>query len=137
MELRIANILIGKGHKPIIIAEMSGNHNHSLDKALAIIQAAADAGADAIKLQTYTPDSLTIDHHGGLFDITDRKSLWYGRNLYDLYKEAMTPYEWHKPLFDFARQLGIICFSTPFDEDAVDMLDELGAPAYKIASFEN
>jgi pseudaminic acid synthase len=137
MEISIGNILVGNGHKPFIIAEMSGNHNHSLDKALAIIKAAADAGADAIKLQTYTPDSLTIDQRGGLFEITDKKSLWYGRNLYDLYKDAMTPYEWHEPLFNYAKQLGIICFSTPFDEEAVDMLEELGAPAYKIASFEN
>ncbi len=137
MEISIGNTPIGKGRKPFIIAEMSGNHNHSLDKALAIVKAAADAGADAIKLQTYTPDSLTIDHRGGLFEITDKKSLWYGRNLYDLYKDAMTPYEWHKPLFDFAKQLGIICFSTPFNDEAVDMLEELGAPAYKIASFEN
>jgi N-acetylneuraminate synthase len=137
MGVRIGNVSIGREHKPFIIAEMSGNHNHSLERALAIIKAAADAGADAIKLQTYTPDSLTINHHGGLFDITDKKSLWYGRNLYDLYKEAMTPYEWHRPLFDFAKDSGIICFSTPFDEEAVDMLDELGAPAYKVASFEN
>lgn len=128
---------IGLNHKPFIIAEMSGNHNHSIDKAMSIVKTAKEAGADAIKLQTYTPDSLTIDHHGGLFDITDKNSLWYGRNLYELYSEAMTPYEWHKPLFEYARDLGIICFSTPFDEDAVDMLEELGAPAYKIASFEN
>lgn len=133
----IDNKLIGKSNKPFIIAEMSGNHNHSLEKAMAIVKAAADSGADAIKLQTYTPDSLTINHQGGLFDISDPNSLWYGRNLYDLYGEAMTPYEWHKPLFDYAKELGIICFSTPFDEDAVDMLDNLGSPAYKIASFEN
>lgn len=136
-EITIGGKKIGLAHKPFIIAEMSGNHNHSLEKAMAIVQAAAVAGADAIKLQTYTPDSLTIDHHGGLFNITDENSLWYGRNLYDLYSEAMTPYEWHKPLFDFANKLGIICFSTPFDEAAVDLLDNLGAPAYKIASFEN
>jgi N-acetylneuraminate synthase len=128
---------IGLEHKPFVIAEMSGNHNHSLDKAMAIVKAAAESGADAIKLQTYTPDSLTIDQRGGLFDISDPNSLWYGRNLYDLYGEAMTPYEWHKPLFDYAKELGIICFSTPFDEAAVDMLEDLGAPAYKIASFEN
>lgn len=128
---------IGLKHKPFIIAEMSGNHNQSIDKAMSIVRAAKEAGADAIKLQTYTPDSLTIDHHGGLFDITDKNSLWYGRNLYELYREAMTPYEWHKPLFEYAKDLGIICFSTPFDEYAVDMLEELGTPAYKIASFEN
>jgi len=131
------SIKIGTDYKPFIIAEMSGNHNQSLEKAMNIVKAAADAGAHAIKLQTYTPDTITIDHKGGLFDINDSKSLWKGRNLYDLYKEAMTPYEWHKPIFEYARELGIICFSTPFDESAVDMLDELGAPCHKIASFEN
>ena len=133
----IGNIKIGAAYKPFVIAEMSGNHNQSLDRALQIVKAAADAGAHAIKLQTYTPDTLTIDQRGGLFDINDKNSLWYGRNLYELYQEAMTPYEWHKPIFDYARDLGILCFSTPFDEHAVDMLDELGAPCHKIASFEN
>ncbi|MGN6164547.1 MAG: pseudaminic acid synthase [Flavisolibacter sp.] len=137
MEINLGNKSIGLTHKPFIIAEMSGNHNQSLEKAMAIVKAAAETGADALKLQTYTPDSLTINHKGGLFDITDKNSLWYGRNLYDLYSEAMTPYEWHKPLFEYARELGIICFSTPFDEEGVDMLEELGAPAFKIASFEN
>jgi N-acetylneuraminate synthase len=136
-DIIIGTKTVGLNYKPFIIAEMSGNHNKSIDKAMAIIKAAADAGADAIKLQTYTPDSLTINHHGGLFDINDKNSLWYGRNLYELYQEAMTPYEWHKPLFDYASDLGIICFSTPFDEQAVDMLEELGTPTYKIASFEN
>lgn len=136
-EIRIANTVIGEKHKPFIIAEMSGNHNQSLEKALAIVKAAAECGAHAIKLQTYTPDTLTINHRGGLFDINDESSLWKGRNLYDLYKEAMTPWEWHKPIFDLAKDLGIICFSTPFDETAVDFLDALGAPAHKIASFEN
>ena len=135
--MRIADQSIGQGSHPFVIAEMSGNHNKSLERAMEIVKAAADAGADAIKLQTYTPDSLTIDHRGGLFEITDAKSLWHGKNLYELYQEAMTPYEWHKPLFDYAQELGIICFSTPFDEAAVDMLEELGAPCYKIASFEN
>lgn len=135
--LTIGETYISQAHKPFIIAEMSGNHNHSLERAMTIVKAAADAGADALKLQTYTPDSLTIDHRGGLFDITDPKSLWYGRNLYELYQEARTPYEWHKPIFEYAKELGIICFSTPFDEAAVDMLDELGAPVHKIASFEN
>lgn len=133
----IADRTIGADQKPFIIAEMSGNHNQSLDRALAIVKAAAEAGAHAIKLQTYTPDSITIDHRGGLFDINDQNSLWKGRNLYELYQEAMTPYEWHKPIFDYAKKLGIICFSTPFDEAAVDMLDELGVPCHKIASFEN
>jgi pseudaminic acid synthase len=136
-DLKIAGKKIGLLCKPFIIAEMSGNHNQSLEKALAIIKAAAESGADAIKLQTYTPDSLTINHRGGLFEITDKNSLWYGKNLYELYKEAMTPYEWHKPLFDYAKKLEIICFSTPFDEHAIDILEDLGAPAYKIASFEN
>ena len=135
--IEIGNIRIGAAYKPFVIAEMSGNHNQSLDRALQIVKAAADAGAHAIKLQTYTPDTLTIDQRGGLFDINDKNSLWYGRNLYELYQEAMTPYEWHKPIFDYARDLGILCFSTPFDEHAVDMLDELGAPCHKIASFEN
>ncbi|MBS1645319.1 MAG: pseudaminic acid synthase [Bacteroidetes bacterium] len=135
--MRIGKRNIGLNASPFIIAEMSGNHNRSLDRAMAIVKAAADAGAHALKLQTYTPDSLTIDHHGGLFDITDPKSLWYGRNLYELYQEARTPYEWHKPLFDYAKDLGILIFSTPFDEQGVDMLEELGAPAHKIASFEN
>lgn len=137
MNFKLADTIVGRDNKPFIIAEMSGNHNQSLEKAMAIIKTAAEAGADAIKLQTYTPDSLTINYTGGLFDITDKNSLWCGRNLYELYAEAMTPYEWHKPLFDYANELGIICFSTPFDEDGVDMLNSLGAPAYKIASFEN
>jgi pseudaminic acid synthase len=136
-EFNIDNFTIGAKHKPFVIAEMSGNHNQSLDKALNIVRAAAECGAHAIKLQTYTPDTLTIDHHGGLFDIVDEKSLWKGRNLYDLYKEAMTPWEWHEPIFKLAKDLGIVCFSTPFDETAVDFLDKLGAPVHKIASFEN
>jgi N-acetylneuraminate synthase len=137
MKIQIGSRLIGAGEKPFLIAEMSGNHNQSLEKALQIVKAAADAGADAIKLQTYTPDSLTINHRGGDFDITDSNSLWNGRNLYELYQEARTPYEWHKPIFDYARELGIICLSTPFDDQAVDMLEELGSPCHKIASFEN
>lgn len=135
--MKIANVDIGLGHKPFIIAEMSGNHNRSIERAMEIVKAAADAGAHAVKLQTYTPDSLTIDCKGGLFDINDPNSLWYGRNLYDLYQEARTPYEWHKPLFEYAKDLGILIFSTPFDEAGVDLLEELGAPAHKIASFEN
>jgi len=133
----IGDSAVGINHKPFIIAEMSGNHNQSLDRAKEIIKAAADAGAHAIKLQTYTADTMTIDHKGGLFDITDKTSLWYGRNLYDLYKEAHTPWEWHEPLFNYARKLGIVCFSTPFDETAVDFLETLYVPCYKIASFEN
>lgn len=119
--------------KPFIIAEMSGNHNQSLERALAIVDAAADAGVDALKLQTYTADTMTME---GVYTITDKKSLWYGRDLYDLYQEAHTSWEWHKPLFDRAKKRGIICFSTPFDETAVDFLEKLGNPIYKVASFE-
>lgn len=136
-DIKIENHVIGAKHKPFIIAEMSGNHNQSLSRALAIVEAAAKAGAHAIKLQTYTPDTMTIDAKGGLFDINDATSLWAGRNLYDLYKEAHTPWEWHKPIFDRAKQLGMVVFSTPFDETAVDFLESLDVPAYKIASFEN
>lgn len=136
-DIQIENITIGTGHKPFVIAEMSGNHNQSIDRAMAIIDAAADAGAHAVKLQTYTPDTMTINTTGGLFEINDPDSLWKGRNLYDLYKEAHTPWEWHKPLFEHARKRGLMIFSTPFDESAVDFLEELGVGAYKIASFEN
>lgn len=135
--IKVGGISIGPNHKPLVIAEMSGNHNQSLDRALKIIDAAAKAGAQAIKLQTYTPDTMTIDHHGGLFTIDNKDSLWYGRNLYDLYEEAHTPWEWHKPLFDHAKKLGLEIFSTPFDSTAVDFLEDLDVDAYKIASFEN
>lgn len=135
--MKFATIEVGVNIKPFIIAEMSGNHNQSLDRAKQIVKAAADCGAHAVKLQTYTADTMTINHRGGLFDIVDKKSLWYGRNLYELYKEAHTPWEWHKPLFDYAREIGILCFSTPFDESAVDFLETLNIPFYKIASFEN
>lgn len=133
----IGSTKIGVNEKPFIIAEMSGNHNHSLDRALSIIDAAADAGANAIKLQTYTADTLTIDVSHGEFYIADPCSLWKGKSLYELYKDAYTPWEWHKALFDRARQKGLICLSTPFDETSVDFLEDLNVPAYKIASFEN
>lgn len=136
-EIQIAHRTIGPNYPPLIIAEMSGNHNQSLERALNLVKAAADAGAHALKLQTYTADTMTIDHRGGLFDIDDPDSLWYGKNLYELYQEAYTPWEWHKEIFDFANSLGILAFSSPFDETAVDFLEELNVPAYKIASFES
>jgi pseudaminic acid synthase len=121
---------------PFVIAEMSGNHNQSLDRALAIVDAAAATGAHALKIQTFTPDSMTLPLDEGEFSIRDPKSLWYGRRLYDLYAEGQTPAAWHKPIFDRARDRGVLCFSTPFSEDAVELLESLDAPAYKIASFE-
>ncbi|HNP07650.1 MAG TPA: pseudaminic acid synthase [Cyclobacteriaceae bacterium] len=135
--IKIGKFLISNDNKPFIIAELSGNHNRSLDRALALVKAAAEAGVHAVKLQTYTPDTMTINHRGGLFDITDTNSLWNGRNLYELYEEAHTPWEWHKPIFEMANQLGILCFSTPFDDTAVDFLENLDVPCYKVASFEN
>ena len=135
--IKIGNREIGTGCGPFIIAEMSGNHNQSLARALEIVEAAAKAGAHALKLQTYTPDTITLDIRGGEFEIKDPNSLWTGKNLYDLYKEAYTPWEWHKPLFDRANELGMMAFSSPFDETAVDFLESLNVPAYKIASFEN
>ncbi len=132
--IKFGNYWIGKDHKPFIIAEMSGNHNQSLDRALEIIRVAAASGAHAIKLQTYTADTMTMK---GAYTITDPKSLWNGRELWDLYNEAHTPWEWHKPMFELARLLGVEIFSTPFDDTAVDFLESLGVAGYKIASFEN
>ena len=137
MTIQIAGRLVGTDHLPFVIAEMSGNHNQSLERALAIVDAAADAGAHAIKLQTYTADTMTLDIRGGSFEVSDPNSLWAGQNLHDLYKKAYTPWEWHKPIMARARELGLICFSSPFDESAVDFLVELDVPAFKIASFEN
>jgi len=134
---KIGNRLVGNMHKPFIIAEMSGNHNQDINRALSIVKAAADTGVDALKIQTYTADTLTINHRGGLFDIDDKDSLWYGKNLYELYQEAYTPWEWHKEIFDYANSLGMMAFSSPFDETAVDFLEDLNAPIYKIASFES
>jgi len=135
--VKIGTHLIGKNHPPFIIAEMSGNHNQSLERALEIVEAAARAGAHAIKLQTYTADTMTLDLKENEFFICDHNSPWKGQSLYDLYKIAHTPWDWHQQIFDFAKKHGLICFSTPFDESAVDFLEKLGAPAYKIASFEN
>ena len=137
MTIEIAGRLIGSHHPPFVIAEMSGNHNQSLDRALAIVDAAAHAGANAIKLQTYTADTMTLDVRGGSFEISDPDSLWAGQNLHDLYKKAYTPWDWHAPIMQRARAHGMVCFSSPFDESAVDFLEVLGVPAYKIASFEN
>ena len=136
-EFKIGNQMIGNNHKPFIIAEMSGNHNQDINNALALVKVAADTGAHALKLQTYTADTITINHRGGLFDINDSNSLWDGKNLYELYKEAHTPWEWHQQIFDYAKDLGILAFSSPFDETAVDFLENLNVPAYKIASFES
>lgn len=135
--IEIGGRTIGQKVRPLIIAEMSGNHNQSLERALAIVDAAANAGAHALKLQTYTADTLTLDVQEGDFHISDSESLWKGESLHRLYQQAHTPWEWHRPIFDRCREHGILCFSTPFDDSAVDFLESLDAPAYKIASFEN
>ncbi|MEK4239915.1 pseudaminic acid synthase [Paenibacillus sp. FSL H7-0714] len=137
MEFKIGDRQIGKKFKPFVIAEMSGNHNQSLDRALTIVEAAAHAGVDALKLQTYTADTMTLNIHDGDFFIEDQNSLWKGNSLYRLYEEAYTPWEWHEPIFKRCNELGLLAFSTPFDETAVDFLESLNVPAYKIASFEN
>lgn len=123
--------------KPYIIAEMSGNHNHSLERALEIVDLAADAGVDGLKIQTYTADTITIDKSDGEFFIADKNSLWKGESLYNLYKKAYTPWEWHKAIFDRCKERGIAGFSTPFDPTSVEFLEDLNVPFYKIASFEN
>ena len=122
---------------PFIIAEMSGNHNQSLERALTIVDAAADAGVDAVKIQTYTADTMTIDIDRGEFSISDKDSLWKGETLYHLYEKAHTPWEWHTAIFERCKERGIMGFSTPFDDTSVDFLEDLGVPCYKIASFEN
>lgn len=135
--IRIGHKEIGRHVKPFIIAEMSGNHNQSLERALHLVDLAAEAGVDALKLQTYTPDTITLDVHTGEFFIGDDANLWKGNSLYNLYKEAYTPWEWHEAIFNRAKEHGLLAFSSPFDETAVDFLETLNVPAYKIASFEN
>ncbi len=137
LEIKVADKIIGPKHKPFIIGEMSGNHNQDIERALKLVDLAADAGCDALKIQTYTADSLTLNCSDGDFVISDEGSLWKGETLYSLYQKASTPYEWHKAIFDRCKERGMIGFSTPFDEAAVDFLEELGVPLYKIASFEN
>lgn len=135
--IKIENIKVGPNHRPFVIAEMSGNHNQSLERALEIVEEASKTGAHALKIQTYTADTMTLNIDSPDFIINDKASLWNGKNLYHLYEEAHTPWEWHKPIFDRARELGMIPFSTPFDETSVDFLEELDVALYKIASFEN
>ena len=135
--MKIGNHEVGTHRPPFVIAEMSGNHNHSLGRALEIVEAAAQTGAHALKLQTYTPDTMTLDLDEREFHISNPDSLWAGTSLYRLYEEAHTPWEWHRSIFDRARELGLVVFSTPFDNTAVDFLESLDVPCYKIASFEN
>jgi pseudaminic acid synthase len=136
-EIRLGEMIIGSGRAPLVVAEMSGNHSQSLDRALAIVDAAAAAGAHALKLQTYTADTMTIDMTSGEFFIDDPESLWQGQSLHELYRQAYTPWDWHQPIFDRCRELGLLAFSTPFDATAIDFLQELDVPCFKIASFEN
>jgi len=136
-EIAIGNKVIGRNKDVFFVAEMSGNHNQSLEKALEIVDAAARAGASALKIQTYTSDTMTLDVEEGEFFIHDETSLWKGQSLHELYKKAYTPWEWHKPILERCRQRGVIGFSTPFDETAVDYLESLDVPLYKISSFEN
>ena len=133
-QIKLNDRLIGCGASPYIIAEMSANHNGDINTAFSIIEAAKSSGVDAVKIQTYRPDTITLKSQKEDFVI--KGGLWNGRTLYDLYEEAHMPWEWHKPLFDHARQVGITIFSSPFDTTAIDLLEDLGAPAYKIASFE-
>jgi pseudaminic acid synthase len=135
--MQIAGRPIGRHAPPFVIAEMSGNHNQSLDRALAIVDAAAAAGAHGLKLQTYTPETMTLDLDEREFHISSSSSLWKGTSLYRLYGEAQTPWDWHEPIFERARAAGLIVFSTPFDATSVDFLESLDVPCYKIASFEN
>ncbi|MHC5936950.1 pseudaminic acid synthase [Nostoc sp.] len=136
-EINIVDRIIGASHFPFVVAEISGNHNQSLERALDIVEAAAKAGVHAIKVQTYTADTMTLDINEGDFYIDSPNSLWQGKSLYELYQQAYTPWEWHKPIFERCEELGIVGFSTPFDATAVDFLESLNVPCYKIASFEN
>ncbi len=135
--IQIGAFRIGPQQPPFVIAEMSGNHNGSLERALAIVEAAAKAGAHALKIQTYTADTMTLDLDRDEFFISDPDSLWKGTSLYKLYQQAHTPWDWHQPIFDLAKQLGMVAFSSPFDATAVDFLMSLDVPCFKIASFEN
>jgi pseudaminic acid synthase len=135
--MKIVGRKVGAGSAPLVIAEMSGNHNQSLDRALEIVDAAAQSGAHALKIQTYTAETMTIDIREREFFISDEKSLWKGESLFDLYKKAYTPWEWHEAIFDRAKKHTMLAFSTPFDRTAVDFLEDLNVPCYKIASFEN
>lgn len=135
-EIEVGGHVIGAGNPPWVIAEMSGNHNGSLDRALTIVEKVARSGAQALKLQTYTPDTITIDVDAPAFRVTDEQGLWGGRGLYQLYEDAHTPWDWHKPIFDRARELGLVPFSSPFDPTAVELLEGLGAEIYKMASAE-
>jgi pseudaminic acid synthase len=135
--ISVARFSIATDQRPFVIAEMSGNHNQSLERALALVDAAADAGAHALKLQTYTPDTITFNGASDEFFIRDNQSIWADKNLYQLYQQAQTPWDWHGPIFERARQRGMVAFSSPFDTSAVDFLESLDVPLYKIASFEN
>ena len=135
--IKISGRKVGLGYEPLVVAEMSGNHNQSLERALEIVESAANAGAHAIKLQTYTADTLTIDKKDGDFYLDDPKSLWHGMSMYELYEQAHTPWKWHKAIFKRANELSLLCFSSPFDETAVDFLETLDCPCYKIGSTEN
>jgi N-acetylneuraminate synthase len=135
--IKVGGLEVGAGSAPLVIAEMSGNHNQSLERALEIVDAAANAGAHSIKIQTYTAETMTIDIREREFFISDETSLWKGESLFDLYKKAYTPWEWHEAIFDRAKKHKMLAFSTPFDRTAVDFLENLNVPCYKIASFEN
>ncbi len=137
MSIKIGTHPVGRDHPPFIIAEMSGNHDGDLDRALEIVDMVAASGAHSLKLQTYTADTMTLDVDRDEFTISDPKSLWYGRTLYELYEEAHTPWEWHEPIMRRAAELGVQCFSTPFDTTAIEFLEQFDPPCYKIASFEN